>query len=449
MEISEAVAVVTRALDALVPATPDALATLSEGEVTARTTVLAQIRRQVDLRGAVLAGEVARRSDTSGGGMARRHGHRNAVAMVADAHGGTTREARDLITAGAVLTDTGVADGSAPAPRWPMLAAALRAGEVSTAKAALVKDTLDVMCGAGTDVEARLVGKARALSLADLTKVCTDVKARWDIGQLEAREKRQRGERYLSMTEGVDGMITLHATMDPASAAPIKTFLDAQVRRTFATRRNDGAGPMPAGEAGRIRLDSLVDLARHGLRCNHAGTSVSTTLVVHLDEEALRTGIGLGRCDAITTPLTAATARRLAVDAQIIPLVLGSRSQPLDLGYATRFFTPAQRIALAIRDGGCAFCHAPTSFCDAHHIIPASQGGPSDLANGVLLCTRCHHRIHDDGWTIHATPTEVGFTPPATIDPQQRPRQGGKATLHIDLPPRAPIADAAATVPPF
>ncbi|WP_228373527.1 HNH endonuclease [Demequina gelatinilytica] len=67
-----------------------------------------------------------------------------------------------------------------------------------------------------------------------------------------------------------------------------------------------------------------------------------------------------------------------------------------------------------------------------------SHGGPSDLSNGVLLCTRCHHRIHDDGWQVHATPTEVWFTPPASIDPKRTPRPGGKTALHVDLPPRTP-----------
>ncbi|WP_228373477.1 HNH endonuclease [Demequina gelatinilytica] len=67
-----------------------------------------------------------------------------------------------------------------------------------------------------------------------------------------------------------------------------------------------------------------------------------------------------------------------------------------------------------------------------------SHGGPSDLSNGVLLCTRCHHRIHDDGWTVTATTTEVWFTPPASIDPQRTPRRGGKTALQVDLPPRTP-----------
>ncbi|WP_156163687.1 HNH endonuclease, partial [Demequina subtropica] len=152
----------------------------------------------------------------------------------------------------------------------------------------------------------------------------------------------------------------------------------------------------------------------------------------------LRTGVGLGWCDALSTPLSAGQVRRLAVDAQMLPVMLGTGSQALDVGYALRFFTPAQRIALAERDGGCAFCHVPVSFCDAHHIVEVSRGGRTDLSNGVLLCTRCHHRIHDEHWQVRATATEVWFIPPANVDPTRTPRQGGKAALHVDLPQPAP-----------
>ncbi|SEI95245.1 HNH endonuclease signature motif containing protein [Demequina mangrovi] len=439
MEIGEAAAAVERALDVLVPAEPGVLAGLSEADVAARQAAWARIRRLVDVRGALLAGAVAQRSDGAGGGMARRHGHRNAVGMVAQTTGSSAKDARDLIAAGELLSggdapaESGAMAGVIPAPRWSQVAAALRAGTLSAAQAALLKDTLDRLDGADETLEARLVAKAQRLALADLRKACLDVTARWDLDRWEAREKRQRADRYVSVSERADGMVALNGVVDPASGAVIKTWLDAQVRDAFARRRNEGLGPAEPGEAGRIRADALVGLARHGMRCDEPGSGVSTQVVVRVDEPGLRTGLGLGSCDAVSTPMSAGQLRRMAVDAKILPVVLGAGSQALDVGYARRYFTPAQRIALAERDGGCAFCHAPVSWCDAHHIQEWSRGGPSNLANGVLLCTRCHHRIHDDGWTVKATTTEVWFTPPRTIDPKQTPRQGGRAALHVDI----------------
>jgi hypothetical protein len=70
-------------------------------------------------------------------------------------------------------------------------------------------------------------------------------------------------------------------------------------------------------------------------------------------------------------PLSASATRRLACDADIIPIVLGTDSVPLDLGRAYRLVKPEQRTALVARDKGCAYpnCSAPASWCDAHHII--------------------------------------------------------------------------------
>ncbi|MFJ4176205.1 HNH endonuclease, partial [Microbacterium sp. NPDC089696] len=61
--------------------------------------------------------------------------------------------------------------------------------------------------------------------------------------------------------------------------------------------------------------------------------------------------------------------------------------------------------------------------------------GPTDLDNGVLLCTSCHHRVHDNGWDIHITGTgttaRVWLIPPDTIDPTRTPRLGGRARYDI------------------
>jgi len=95
--------------------------------------------------------------------------------------------------------------------------------------------------------------------------------------------------------------------------------------------------------------------------------------------------------------ISAATARRLACEAGLIPAVLGSRSQPLDLGRKTRFHTEPQRIALMLRDRGCATvgCDWPPGMCHAHHKTPWSQGGNTTVTDGVLLCPRHHTLAHD------------------------------------------------------
>ncbi|MDQ0665561.1 hypothetical protein QFZ35_004059 [Arthrobacter ulcerisalmonis] len=146
------------------------------------------------------------------------------------------------------------------------------------------------------------------------------------------------------------------------------------------------------------------------------------------------TGTGTGAF-AFTGPVAAATLRKIACDADIIPALLGTRGEILDLGRKTRLFTPAQRTALTARDQGCAFpnCTIPAPWCEAHHITYWSQGGPTTTNNGVLLCSHHHHLIHKEAWTITTTQGTPTFIPPPHIDPTQTPQQN-----HYFKPPPLP-----------
>jgi Domain of unknown function (DUF222) len=120
--------------------------------------------------------------------------------------------------------------------------------------------------------------------------------------------------------------------------------------------------------------------------------------------------------------------RRIACDTNVIPIVLGSAGQPLDIGRSTRIVPQGLRRALILRDEGCAFpgCDRPPSWCDAHHNIHWADGGPTSLCNTVLLCVHHHDRVHRDGWTITMIDGRPWFIPPAWLDPERRPRQNSR-----------------------
>lgn len=102
--------------------------------------------------------------------------------------------------------------------------------------------------------------------------------------------------------------------------------------------------------------------------------------------------------------------RRLACDADLIPMVLGTEGEILDQGRRRRLVTAGQRRALAIRDKGCSFpgCTVPPTWTDAHHVQHWARGGRSDLDNYALLCPRHHTHVHDHELT--ATVTAFGVT---------------------------------------
>jgi hypothetical protein len=126
-----------------------------------------------------------------------------------------------------------------------------------------------------------------------------------------------------------------------------------------------------------------------------------------------------------TGPITASTVRKIACDADIIPVLLGGEGRILDIGRASRIFPPHIRKALAARDKGCAFpgCTIPAPWCEAHHISYWSRGGTSGTDNGTLLCSHHHHVIHKEQWTIETRTGIPWFIPPPHLDPRQRPRR--------------------------
>lgn len=103
------------------------------------------------------------------------------------------------------------------------------------------------------------------------------------------------------------------------------------------------------------------------------------------------------------TPMPIETARRLACDANIIPMVLGGEAQPLDVGRAKRHATPAQRTALRSMHRTCAVgeCEREFDDCEVHHLAEWDQHhGPTDLENLLPLCGYHHHRVHEGRWRL-------------------------------------------------
>ncbi|MFY9914860.1 MAG: DUF222 domain-containing protein, partial [Nocardioidaceae bacterium] len=157
------------------------------------------------------------------------------------------------------------------------------------------------------------------------------------------------------------------------------------------------------------------ELPQHGM--------TNPSIVVTVDEDKLRAGAGEATLDT-RGAISVGETRRLACNAGLLPMVLSGESKILDLGTSRRLFDRHQRLALATRDQGCVFpgCERPPAWTEAHHRIPWSEGGATNIDNGCLLCSFHHHLIHQGEWELTLAPdgiTEV--IPPARIDPQRRP----------------------------
>ena len=207
----------------------------------------------------------------------------------------------------------------------------------------------------------------------------------------------------------------------PTAGTGLATFSDT------GPRPETGARPAALGDTGTT--------PKTGIGRAMVGNNGTTTPAA--DQAALdttpKTRVGRAMLGDLGT-ISAAEARIHACDCQLIPAVLGSKSEPLDLGRRHRLSTTPLRPALYLRDRGCAFpgCHRPPRHCQGHHIHHWADGGPTELANLVLLCAHHHRLLHRSGWQVRiATDGLPEFLPPVFLDKRRKPRRNN---LHQPLP---------------
>ena len=323
-------------------------------------------------------------------------------------------------------------------------------GRVSAEQAvtiAVAVNRLDATIGrAEVDaVTADLIGHAARLSFSQLQQVANHAVEVVDPdgadAALEQLLRRQERDAYagceLILSIQPDG--TSHGRFRHLPAVPtaiLKKALDTLTApRRLTPNPDTGVGGDPEVERlvetavadlpygsrlGRAFGELLEHLPTDGLP-GHGASPV--TVVVTLDEQRLRQQAGEALLDT-GTGLSVGETRRLLCNAGIVPAVLGSDSAVLDLGRGRRLFDRHQRLALTVRDRGCVFpgCERPPAWCEAHHAIAWSEGGPTDLSHGALVCCFHHHLIHQDQWRLVIAPDGIPEAiPPPRIDPAQHP----------------------------
>ena len=319
-------------------------------------------------------------------------------------------------------------------PRWAALAEKVTSGATSIAQAAtIVRFHADLARIADPEhldaILEAMVEVSDVLSPAELARVAAHGRASLKPpADLDDEDQAMRAGRVLRKVGETAGFIDYLLRLDPEAAAILEAAIDPLARPRpdldwagdATTDRNGhghghdtGTGTGTKEDPRRPetrRADALLEIIGRGVAAPEGVTRTPRTqLVVTMSVEALLGQLrGAGVCDndAVLSP---ATVRRLACEAAIIPMVLGGRSEVLDLGRDERFFTRAQRRAIARRDGCCTFpgCTIPPQWCDVHHVRHWIDGGCTDLTNGALLCGRHHTVVHERGMTATVTATGV------------------------------------------
>lgn len=418
---------------------------LTDAELMAGFHDVAELRKAVDSVLLEFSAVIATRSPAGPGveSLAKKAGFASPTALIADTAGINPAEAAKVVRVADATTPKLGLDGQLHS-RYEHAAEALGAGTVTTEHVDLIARTLDSVRDAAHPVELNrveraLIELAPSMRAGELKQACESAKRELDPGSLEPTEAAQREARALTFSTR-NGMTVLTWLMPVDQAALVRSGIDAGARslgrgsdtqpeiRAAATElaRFDMNGvPLngPAKWHAQLRADAAFAIFDHAASCTSTDSKTpSFTAVVRVDLDVLRNELAVGLepnsassqstesasvFDGMDQPISAALARRMAAKAGIVPAVMGCTSSiALDLGTRARLFSPAQRLALAERDGGCAWpgCGQSLAWSDAHHLDWWSRGGTTDISNGLMLCPSHHHRIHDNGWTIEFRP---------------------------------------------
>lgn len=385
----------------------------------------AEIGQALALRAQADAVLLARLAEAESRGLPVRRGFRSMPAWLRATHRLAPGEAAGLSRTAVGLQDRVCATGSA-----------LAAGEVSLAQARVIDQAIealsaDVAEAALIEGEQILLDQAAVHDPLGLASIGEQLFAILDPVAYQQRQedKLDRGERSAHAERGFtltrdkfgSGSL-LRGNGWTGGDAVILAALDA----LSAPAPADDSGPDLRSAAAR-RYDALHEICRRSLHADHSSsgdggkTQVRITIPLDVLEQRLA---GAGTFLDTGAALSPALARRLACDAALIPIVLGSAGQPLDVGYMVRCFTGARRTAVEERDRGCVMpgCSRPAPWCAVHHIVHWADGGPTSVDNGCLACTE-HHPLFETGeWQPELIDGRIWVCPPPKIDPARTPR---------------------------
>ena len=401
--------------------------------------LVAEIRRGEQVMRDALFGQLLRIAEAERRGLHGTSGARSVQAWLREMLNLAAGEARRRVQVAREVTERVGLGGEQLPPALPETAGAMRNGEITLAHAGTIVDGVAAM-PPGVDAterhaaDALLARQARELPPHELRSAGEHLRYLLDQDGALRTEEYQVEHRELRIATGRDGMTVLNGRLDRESGAELRAAL-----QPLAAPRREADGVPDTRSPAKRNADAFVDL----LERKHGDARAQVRVTIDYDQlteglvadgaceernpqpdvfgRAPRTG---GTVDNTEQPITAAAARRLACDAEVLPLVLGGDGQPLDVGRSERTAPAHIRAALSARDGSCAFpdCDRPPGTSQAHHVRHWADGGATALHNMVMLCGHHHRLIHRQRWEVTMDDGWPAFLPPVWVDPARRPR---------------------------
>jgi hypothetical protein len=472
-ELDEALGVLTsrRELDVARAELPAVARSLSDAVLLQTLAEAARVANDVERLRVVCAGVVAERSarELGGGGMAASGGHRRPEDLVQAIGGGTRAEARRHVLLGTTLLETtptettpGTENASAAIPDWRQpLRVALLDGSITAAQHEAIQRGLAAPPDAADPTESATVWRIAAEQLIvearsgtpveELLSAARTARDLLDPAGADVRFQRRFEARSFRIRIDQDGTHHGHVVFDDEAAAWVRSILDSALRprrggpRFYTDEERAAANTLinDPRTNDQLAYDLLIDILRAGARADaksvFGARQPGVRMVVVKDATDIRDTFHrpprTGHLEDGGSAIPGTVIDRTLCDSGSVNVTVDSCGNPLDVGREHRLFTPRQKLALAVRDGGCLWpaCDRPASYCESHHIDPYAQGGKTDIDRGVLLCRYHHLLLHNQGWRItreHRGPFQLN--PPGHAAPI---RLTSKSPLRWDWDP--------------
>lgn len=280
---------------------------------------------------------------------------------------------------------------------------ALRTGAIFAPQARIIAEALAALAYQPEEVvdqvRRALIAKAMAGGAEELREHAEDAAHRVAPATGLGRARAAEEKRGFHMTPVLDGYVPggfLSTTGGDALLTALDSLADL--------RGEDESGQVDGNDdLGKARADALVRLAEDRLRAGdlpqrHNGPT-TMTIVMRADTAQVLPGAPAARTGR-GRAVPAAEAHMLRCEAALRAVLVNGDGEILWQGRKRRLATRAQYEAMAVRDGGCTApgCDRPPRECDAHHDIPWSAGGHTDVDQMRLLCRRHHRELHDELW---------------------------------------------------
>jgi hypothetical protein len=358
--------------------------------------------------------------------------------------------ATDVVKAArAVLQPTALTTGEVLPAHLPAMRHALVAGEVGIDGVVAVADPL-LACGAGTaailaaDEEIAAAARGEGADAAppacaeELRAMATVWAMYLDQDGAEPREDRAMRKRGFTIGACRDGLHPLRGNVLPEVAGQLQLLFDSELNPRVdgvlvpagpvfydgnadleTVDPSDPDAPLFSTADKRTRAQKQHDVLAGILnRVAASGTmptlgGAAPTLVVSVRAEDLEASRGFAHIAGIDEPISLAAARHVACSGAVQRVVFDDTGRIVALGTIDRVFGHHQRRAIGLRDGGCLIpgCGVRAEWCEIHHVMEHSRGGPTHTDNGVLLCWHHHRTLETSGWEIrmnHGVPEVRG-----------------------------------------